>query len=893
MIHARPRIMWWPHCLLAVLVLLVLVEARSPRPPPIKRIHHPSRSTLSIFPRHAQDITPRSLNPSPPPSSLRHDDTLLISLTLPDLDAYFLLRPTENLFHPEARVKYHDRVEKLNREDWRLYTGEVIRPNWVERVKWAESHGLREPQASLGEARIMVHRADEDVVVFEGSFEIDGVTHHVLTKEHYERVRQGDDVEILVDSTMVVFRDTDREPLEQSCSHDHHPFNSNLSHPVWQNRFSDTGFVKRDDYGGGTVSSNYINSINQTAGCPNEQQIVYMGVALDCNYVQEYGSTSEARNQTLNNWNQVSALYRSTFNISLGIIELVVEDGDCSRASNVSWNVPCSANITLDERLSDFSQWRGDRGDDGAGLWHLLSACPTDQEVGVAWLGTLCETSASQQTGSTVSGTAVSTYSATEWSLIAHEIGHNFGAIHDCTTGCTLSGTCCPFSTTTCSAGGGFIMNPTTSNRETTFSGCSLGNVCSNIGSQAITTSCIQTPGSQTILSLQQCGNGVVEDGEECDPGGTNSTCCDAQTCKFVSGAVCDPTNSACCTSTCQYSASGTVCRAAVDSQCDYAETCTGTNATCPADRHANDGQSCGSSGLACASGRCTSLSAQCQASGTSLNLTTACGQRNDKSCAVSCRDPTTANQCVVLQTPLIDGSPCGYGGHCYNETCQSGSWQSTAAAWYRQNLQISIPVTVVVGIIVLAISIWIIRCIYRSCTRRNKPTLTAPPMRQSTIYPPPPVTRHSGSVSSQDAMTSTAVIRDSSPAPHAPVTGYYDQNGRRSGYASGVYPGQSGYASGTQSGYAGGVYPGQSGYANGAHPGQTGYAGGSPSHPDQQGWAGPTETTGYSSSPQNASLQGWAGHAQNNGHGASQARWVDENMYNGPDYGYREAYGR
>lgn len=58
-------------------------------------------------------------------------------------------------------------------------------------------------------------------------------------------------------------------------------------------------------------------------------------------------------------------------------------------------------------------------------------------------------------------------------------------------------------------------------------------------------------------------------------------------------------------------------------------------------------------------------------------------------------------NQCVVLQTPLVDGSPCGYGGHCYNATCQSGPWQDRFEAMYTQNLQISIPVTIVAGIIV------------------------------------------------------------------------------------------------------------------------------------------------------------------------------------------------
>lgn len=54
-----------------------------------------------------------------------------------------------------------------------------------------------------------------------------------------------------------------------------------------------------------------------------------------------------------------------------------------------AWNVPCSG-AYLDSRLSLFSQWRGNKGSDGSGLWHLMSGCPTGSEVGIAWLATLC-----------------------------------------------------------------------------------------------------------------------------------------------------------------------------------------------------------------------------------------------------------------------------------------------------------------------------------------------------------------------------------------------------------------------------------------------------------------------------------------------------------------------
>lgn len=195
----------------------------------------------------------------------------------------------------------------------------------------------------------------------------------------------------------------------------------------------------------------------------------------------------------------------------------------------------------------------------------------------------------------------------------------------------------------------------------------------------SMNTTCLQDASStRTVISLQMCGNGIVEQGEDCDPGsGRNSTCCDSATCKFTANSVCDPTHSTCCTSSCQLAPSTQVCRPALDSACDLQESCSGTSADCPVDHVKSNGTPCGE-GLACASGTCTSrdrmssvfrLSShvlimigigQCQAVGVSLDLKMACKTQNDKTCSVSCQDPTKPNQCVVLQTPLLDGTPCG-----------------------------------------------------------------------------------------------------------------------------------------------------------------------------------------------------------------------------------------
>lgn len=105
--------------------------------------------------------------------------------------------------------------------------------------------------------------------------------------------------------------------------------------------------------------------------------------------------------------------------------------------------------------------------------------------------------------------------------------------------------------------------------------------------SKLTNTTCLKPPDPNIrTISLQMCGNGIVEGDEECDPGlGANSTCCDQTTCKFTSGAVCDPSNGACCTPQCQFAPSSQVCRPALDPQCDLPEMCNGTSAQCPWDK--------------------------------------------------------------------------------------------------------------------------------------------------------------------------------------------------------------------------------------------------------------------------------------------------------------------
>lgn len=546
--------------------------------------------------------------------------------------------------------------------------------------------------------------------LFEGAFSIMGDHHHVQFRSNYMSTKHELDPEAeqSSDEYLVMFRDSDIDHtsrmsfstelkrsagnFERSCNSDSLNYNSDPRKTVLKRNIGFWGSMRIDALlgkrqidtsgipsGGNSGSVNLKTTIGNTAGCPSTRKVALIGVATDCGYTGSFNSSETAHANVITQVNSASNVYEKTFNISLGLQSLTVSPASCpgTPAAATPWNIGCQGNTTITDRLNLFSKWRGNNNDTNA-YWTLLTSCNTGAEVGLSWLGQLCMDGVVDNPGETVASANVVAKTSTEWQVIAHESGHTFGAVHDCDAqACGSSQVvnaqqCCPLTANTCDAGSKYIMNPSTSQGISQFSPCSIGNICSALGRNSVKSSCLSNNAGVTTITGHQCGNGIVEEGEDCDCGGeencAGNQCCDPKTCKFKNNAVCDDSNQDCCKS-CQFASSGTVCRASTG-QCDPQETCDGASPLCPADQSAPDGQSCGNgtSNLQCASGQCTSRNQQCKTlmgSFTTKNDTYACDSQD---CTLSCASPEFGvGVCYQMQQNFLDGTTCGGGGKCQN----------------------------------------------------------------------------------------------------------------------------------------------------------------------------------------------------------------------------------
>jgi hypothetical protein len=355
-----------------------------------------------------------------------HKQTQRIKLTL---------EPNHDILADDAVVQYLNadgsvrHSEPIERTAHRVFKGSA----WVEK---ATNHWSK-----VGWARIYV-KQDGPRPFFEGAFSVMHDYHHVQLRSSYMQTRRESDVSLedKGEDYMIVFRDSDlvaadrselkRSVPEPSCQADKLSFNADPNHPVFRpshspslaavslnqlfglsRRQSDTGGV-----GGNTGGINLASTIGNTAGCPTTKRVALIGVATDCSFTAAFNASASAREDVIQTVNSASSVYENSFNISIGLRNLIVSDANCSSTAPQSapWNIPCASG-NISQRLNLFTSWRGGQNDTNA-YWTLMSNCPTGAEVGVSWLGQLCNTGG---VNASVAGANVVVRTSTEWQVFA------------------------------------------------------------------------------------------------------------------------------------------------------------------------------------------------------------------------------------------------------------------------------------------------------------------------------------------------------------------------------------------------------------------------------------------------------------------------------------------
>ncbi|XP_062857489.1 disintegrin and metalloproteinase domain-containing protein 17 [Trichomycterus rosablanca] len=232
--------------------------------------------------------------------------------------------------------------------------------------------------------------------------------------------------------------------------------------------------------------------------------------------------------------------------------------------------------------------------------------------------------------------------------VTTHELGHNFGAIHDRDD----IPDCAPSEDN----GGKYVMYPIAvsgdhSNNKL-FSNCSKKSIVMRLRHKR--PSCFRQRNSNV------CGNSRVEEGEECDPGLVHlhtDPCCTSD-CKLRPNKQCSDRNSACCKN-CMFEKAGKQCQEPITATCKDMSYCTGNSSECPPPGNLPDNTSCVDSGQ-CLNGECIPF---CEVI---VNLQSCACNDTNSSCMVCCRSKN--NVCSPYQDNegnflyLRKGKPCTVG---------------------------------------------------------------------------------------------------------------------------------------------------------------------------------------------------------------------------------------
>ncbi|XP_026322878.1 zinc metalloproteinase-disintegrin-like crotastatin [Hyposmocoma kahamanoa] len=334
--------------------------------------------------------------------------------------------------------------------------------------------------------------------------------------------------------------------------------------------------------------SNVLDAYNAN----ENSRYVELVLVVDHRGYQTIGSLQLIHRQMKDVANIINSLY-APLNIFIALVGVVVwtERDEISLENNVDLTLTNFLNYRKIKLLHEVPN-------DNA---HLVTQQKfTDGVVGQALKGPICtyEFSGGVATNySSVIGLIATT--------IAHSIGHNFGMQHDVGEDCDCPDEQC-------------IMSPSMNSvAPITWSLCSKKSLA--LAFERGMDYCLRNK-PKRLFDSPTCGNGFVEEGEECDCGMTADKkqwnacqgCCDADTCTLRRNATC-ASGSCCNLETCRPKSAGTQCRAA-HKECDLPEFCTGNSEFCPNDVHKMDTIPCGKNQETyCMQGSCRSRTDQCQ----------------------------------------------------------------------------------------------------------------------------------------------------------------------------------------------------------------------------------------------------------------------------------------